>query len=112
MSRIDVPRHRAQVAAVGEAIAGVAFAGDRGIHTVEYSHDDGQTWQAAQVKPGLSPYSWVLWAAPLQVPQEGEYLLVVRATDGQGHRQEARIAEPLPDGASGYHKLRIKVKNA
>jgi hypothetical protein len=112
MSRIDVPRHRSQVSLPGEAIAGVAFAGDRGIETVEYSLDGGQTWQEAQVKPALSPYTWVLWAAPLQVPQEGEYLLVVRATDGQGHRQEARIAEPLPDGASGYHKLRIRGKNA
>jgi DMSO/TMAO reductase YedYZ molybdopterin-dependent catalytic subunit len=112
MSRIDVPPHRGQISRTGQVIAGVAFAGDRGIKGVEYSIDGGQTWQEAQVKPPLSPYSWVLWAGNLELPHEGEYLLAVRATDGQGHEQDARVAEPLPDGASGYHKLRIKTKHA
>lgn len=112
MSRIDVPPHRGRVPLTGEVIAGVAFAGDRRIASVEYSIDGGQTWREAQMKPALSPYTWVLWGANLELPHEGEYVLAVRATDGQGHKQDARVAEPLPDGASGYHKLRIKTTHA
>jgi DMSO/TMAO reductase YedYZ molybdopterin-dependent catalytic subunit len=109
MSRIDVPRHRSQLTPTGEVIAGIAFAGDRGIQRVEYSVDGGQSWQEAQVKAPLSAYSWVLWAAPLALP-EGSHLLAVRAVDGQGQLQDPRPSEPLPDGASGYHRLRIAVK--
>jgi len=62
------------------------------------------------VKPPLSPYTWVLWASEIEFPQEGDHLLVVRATDGQGNTQEERLSDPLPDGATGYHKVQMKVK--
>jgi hypothetical protein len=108
LSRIDVPLHRAQVPLHGTAIGGIAFAGDRGIRTVEFSTDGGKTWQMAVLKPPLSPYAWTLWAADLALSGSGEYLLAVRATDGRGTVQDERVSEPLPDGASGYHKLRVK----
>ena len=107
LSRIDVPAHRAQVPVSGAPIGGIAFAGDRGIRQVEFSLDGGKTWQEATLKPALSPYTWTLWAAELALPNSGEYLLAVRATDGQGIVQDERVSEPLPDGVSGYHKLRI-----
>jgi hypothetical protein len=40
-------------------IAGVAFAGDRGISKVEVSTDDGTTWKSANIKDPLSQYTWV-----------------------------------------------------
>ncbi len=43
-------------------IAGIAFAGDRGISKVEVSTDGGSTWNEAVTKKPRSPYSWVLWA--------------------------------------------------
>jgi DMSO/TMAO reductase YedYZ molybdopterin-dependent catalytic subunit len=48
---------------VGEQIpiAGVAFAGDRGISRIQVSTDDGATWKDARIKNPLSPYSWVIW---------------------------------------------------
>jgi DMSO/TMAO reductase YedYZ molybdopterin-dependent catalytic subunit len=107
LSRIDVPGHRAQVPLRGTRIGGIAFAGDRGIQTVEFSLDGGKTWQVARIKPPFSPYSWTLWAAELALPSSGEYVLAVRATDGQGTLQDERVSEPLPDGVSGYHKLRV-----
>ena len=42
-------------------IAGVAFAGDRGISKVEVSTDGGTTWKSASIKDPLSKYTWVLW---------------------------------------------------
>lgn len=108
-SRIDTPRS-GQVLQ-GEVLAGgVALAGDRGIAKVEVSADGGRTWQEALLKPPLSPYTWVLWAAKLRVPKEGRYLVKVRATDQKGALQEEREAPPLPDGATGYHTIQVQVK--
>jgi DMSO/TMAO reductase YedYZ molybdopterin-dependent catalytic subunit len=107
LSRLDVPVHRAQLPVSGTPIGGIAFAGDRGIQKVEFSHDGGKTWQMATVKAPLSPYAWTLWAAELALPGRGDYVLAVRATDGQGTLQDERVSEPLPDGASGYHKRRV-----
>src|SRR5437899_8008661 len=44
-------------------VAGIAFAGDRGISKVEVSTDGGATWKSANIKDPLSKYTWVLWAA-------------------------------------------------
>jgi DMSO/TMAO reductase YedYZ molybdopterin-dependent catalytic subunit len=91
-------------------IGGVAYAGDRGVRRVEYSTDGGRTWQEADVKPPLGPFTWVLWAAVWTPAGPGEYVLKVRATDGKGVLQTARDSPPLPDGATGYHTLRIRIR--
>src|SRR5690606_35898634 len=62
MSRIDVPAsNRTLVAGQPTLIAGIAFAGDRGISRVEVSTDDGETWVPATLDEPLSPLTWVLW---------------------------------------------------
>jgi Mo-co oxidoreductase dimerisation domain len=43
-------------------VAGIAFAGDRGISKVEVSTDGGATWKSASTKDPLSKYTWVLWS--------------------------------------------------
>ncbi len=91
-------------------LGGVAYAGDRGVRKVEYSTDGGRTWQPAEVKPPLGPFTWVLWAALWTPAGPGEYVLKVRATDGAGVLQPARESPPLPDGATGYHTLRIRIR--
>lgn len=109
-SRIDTPGS-GQTVPQGEVVAGgVALAGDRGIGKVEVSADGGRTWQEAMVKPPLSPYTWVLWAARLHNSKEGAHLLKVRATDKKGALQEEREAPPLPDGATGYHTVPIQIQ--
>jgi len=107
-SRIDVPRGRESVAAGPLTVGGVAFAGDRGIQSVEVSTDQGQTWQPSQVKAGLSPNSWQLWRADLQVDRSTREIRV-RATDGLGHPQTRESAPPFPSGATGYHSVTIGV---
>ncbi len=89
-------------------IAGVAFAGDRGISKVEVSTDGGVTWKSASIKDPLSNYTWVLWTAgftPSAGP--GNYKIVVRATDRTGNVQTADIRPPFPDGATGYHMINV-----
>jgi DMSO/TMAO reductase YedYZ molybdopterin-dependent catalytic subunit len=107
-SRIDVPRGRESYAPGPLSVGGVAFAGDRGIQSVEVSTDAGQTWQPAQVKPGLSPYSWQLWRADIQVDKSVREIRV-RATDGLGHPQTREPAPPFPSGATGYHRVTIAI---
>jgi DMSO/TMAO reductase YedYZ molybdopterin-dependent catalytic subunit len=91
-------------------VGGVAYAGDRGIKEVEYSVDGGTSWQKAEVKPPLGPFTWVLWAAVWNPAAPGEYTVKVRAKDGGGVLQSARETATLPDGASGYHTLRVRVR--
>jgi DMSO/TMAO reductase YedYZ molybdopterin-dependent catalytic subunit len=107
-SRIDVPRGHDSISAGPLSVGGVAFAGDRGISAVEVSSDAGQTWQPAQIKPGLSPYTWQLWRADVQVDRSVRDLRV-RATDGQNRPQTREQNPPFPSGATGYHSVTIAV---
>jgi DMSO/TMAO reductase YedYZ molybdopterin-dependent catalytic subunit len=96
---------------VGEQIpiAGVAFAGDRGISRIQVSSDGGDTWNDAKVKNPLSPYSWVIWTTELDVTNRGNYKIVVRAIDKTGKIQTGEVREPFPNGATGYHTVDIQV---
>jgi DMSO/TMAO reductase YedYZ molybdopterin-dependent catalytic subunit len=99
MSRIDAPDNTVK----GETtIAGIAFAGDRGISKIEVSTDGGKTWEEAAIKAPLSPITWTLWQKPWTPAQPGKRKIVVRATDGRGITQTAQYAPPAPDGSSGY----------
>src|SRR5215218_279573 len=86
-------------------IAGIAFAGDRGISKVEVSIDGGNTWQSASIKDPLSRNSWVLWALEWIPQNKGKYNIVVRATDKAGSIQTAEIRDNYPNGATGYHSV-------
>jgi DMSO/TMAO reductase YedYZ molybdopterin-dependent catalytic subunit len=90
-------------------IAGVAFAGDRGISKVEVSTDGGNTWSSATLKKPKSPYSWVLWAYEWTATRKGTYTILARATDGNGFLQDPKSAQTFPDGASGYHSTQVTV---
>jgi DMSO/TMAO reductase YedYZ molybdopterin-dependent catalytic subunit len=91
-------------------MGGVAYSGDRGIQEVQVSPDDGKTWFKAETKPPLGKYTWVLWAAVWKPAGPGSYTLKVRARDGAELLQTAQEAPTLPDGASGYHTIRIQVR--
>jgi DMSO/TMAO reductase YedYZ molybdopterin-dependent catalytic subunit len=90
-------------------IAGIAFAGDRGISKVEVSTDGGNTWQTTTIKDPLSSNSWVLWALDWIPQNKGKYNIVVRATDKAGILQTAEIRDNYPNGATGYHSVEENV---
>lgn len=106
MSRIDAPDGTITGSA---AIAGIAFAGDRGISKVEVSIDGSKTWELAEIKSALSPFTWVLWHKDWTPAQSGKRELIVRATDGSGMVQTSAQASPIPDGASGLNSITVKV---
>jgi DMSO/TMAO reductase YedYZ molybdopterin-dependent catalytic subunit len=108
-SRFDLP-HDSDIVKVGAiSLAGVAYAGNRGISKVEYSTDRGSSWTAATLSPPLSDLTWVLWQGTWTPEREGSYTLLVRATDGTGAVQVSGGAPSYPGGAAGYHTIRVDV---
>ena len=103
-SRIDTPNGSTGAGRV--AVAGVAWAPDRGIAKVEVSIDG--TWYDATLSTPISDATWVQWVLPWQaVP--GDHVLSVRATDGHGVLQEQHPSPPAPDGARGWHTVSVHV---
>ncbi len=103
-SRIDTPR--SSVAAGQVAVAGVAWAPDRGISKVEVGIDG--EWQDARVSSPISDATWVQWVYTWDaVP--GDHRVSVRATDGAGALQEEIPSRPAPDGARGWHTVSVHV---
>jgi len=108
-SRFDLPR-KGDIIKLGTIpLAGVAFAGTRGISKVEYSVDNGARWNEATFDAPLSPFTWVIWQASWTPSAEGSYTLKVRATDGAGMLQDKNEAGSFPSGASGYHTIQVSV---
>ncbi|HZD17979.1 MAG TPA: molybdopterin-dependent oxidoreductase [Actinomycetota bacterium] len=88
-------------------VAGVAFAGDRGISKVEVSTDGGSSWEAAALDAAISPLAWRRWRYDLEPASAIGRTVIVRGTDGEGRLQEQRVVPPHPDGASGYHAVEL-----
>ena len=109
-SRFDGPDF-SQSITVGTSVAlkGVAFAGNRGISRVEISFDDGNEWREAKLNIPGTRLTWALWNYDWQPQTQGEYKLVVRATDGDGELQIKEERWTAPHGATGYHKVTARV---
>jgi len=112
MSRTDYPRTRTSVP-VGEAfwLTGIANTGDRGVMRVEVSLDSGTTWVDAEVEDAaiepLGPLTWVRWRHRATLSAVGAYSVAVRTTDGSGLVQDGVVTDPLPSGATGWHRIRL-----
>ena len=106
-SRIDAPSTGATVAAGPVDVAGVAWAPDRGIASVEVRFDDGP-WQNARLSRPISDATWVQWTVPWAAAA-GRHVIEVRATDGSGQVQTAEQTDPAPDGARGHHRIVVVV---
>ncbi|HWJ51992.1 MAG TPA: molybdopterin-dependent oxidoreductase, partial [Propionibacteriaceae bacterium] len=106
-SRIDVPA-RNRIDAGPVTVAGVAWAQHTGISGVEVQIDQ-DPWQPAQLAEVVGPDTWRQWKFDWNATA-GEHTITVRATDANGKLQIADSAPPAPDGATGYHQLRVKVR--
>ena len=90
-------------------IGGIAFAGNRGIEKVDVSVDGGISWNPAKLNPPLSGDSWVLWTWQWTPILPGQYTIIARATDGTGQVQASQMQGTVPNGATGYHSVKVQV---
>ncbi len=107
-SRIDVPTDGSRVEPGPTVVAGVAWAGIRDVARVEVrrtAESDGP-WVEAEITEPLGDATWVQWRAELDLP-EGASQLQVRATDAEGMTQSSDRVPPRPDGAEGWHTIRV-----
>jgi DMSO/TMAO reductase YedYZ molybdopterin-dependent catalytic subunit len=107
-SRIDVPRNGASVQPGTAVFGGVAWAQHTGIGKVELRVDRGD-WQPARLAPGISVDTWYQWQLGIDV-QPGQHEVQVRATDLKGTEQTEEQRSVAPDGATGFHTIRVDVK--
>jgi DMSO/TMAO reductase YedYZ molybdopterin-dependent catalytic subunit len=108
MTRIDTPAPDALLPAGEHRLAGIAYAGDRGISRVEYSTDAGMTWSDARfIEPPVGKDAWIRWEGTFTLAAEQPLTLMSRATDGLGHVQPEWFTLPQPDGGTGWHAISV-----
>jgi len=107
-SRIDRPRDRTKVEAGPFTLAGVAWAPVVGVDFVEVRIDGGD-WQFAELSEPLSENAWIQWKLDA-VLDEGEHIISVRATDATGFTQSQVEVPPAPNGAEGWHTIRVNAE--
>jgi len=82
-------------------LAGHAYAGTRGVQTVEVSTDGGDTWTEATLSEPLPGDDvWRQWAH--EFTPSGTHEVVVRAIDGNGDVQPQERSDSFPSGATGW----------
>jgi DMSO/TMAO reductase YedYZ molybdopterin-dependent catalytic subunit len=112
-SRIDVPDYDSRFS-MGELqqpieVKGIAYGGDRGISRGEFSVDDEKSWRDAEIYYPGGDLAWSLWKTEWKPDRAGDYVLVVRATDGEGDVQEFEEDRGWFSGVTGLHKIVVHV---
>ncbi|MET9485660.1 molybdopterin-dependent oxidoreductase [Nocardia sp. NPDC006630] len=105
-ARIDTPT-ASSLAPGRVTVAGVAWAQHRGIEAVEVRIDNG-AWQPARLAAEPSIDTWRQWAFDWQATS-GLHTVWARATDGGGAVQTSDVAYPVPDGATGYPSISVRI---
>ncbi|MFN8532763.1 MAG: molybdopterin-dependent oxidoreductase [Dehalococcoidia bacterium] len=109
MSRIDYPFTGSQLQSGEVELGGIAFAGARGISGIELSFDERKSWQPGTLLEPIAPLSWRFWTYRWRTERSGAFNVEVRAIDGEGVRQKELPSDPYPDGATGYHRIFLRV---
>ena len=105
-SRIDTPSSVGLLTAGSNPIAGVAWAPGRGIDAVEVGigsadDEDDIEWFEAELATVESAETWVQWRYDWDAPV-GDWIIQVRATDGDGVTQSEDRVPAAPNGAEGF----------
>jgi DMSO/TMAO reductase YedYZ molybdopterin-dependent catalytic subunit len=83
----NIPSGHKVQAAAPTTVRGIAFGGDSGVASVDYSIDRGQSWRQAQLGKDEGKYGFRQWQTQLALPAPGAYTLLVRCTNSNGVAQ-------------------------
>jgi DMSO/TMAO reductase YedYZ molybdopterin-dependent catalytic subunit len=87
-------------------VGGHAYAGDRGVATVEVSVDGGETWNEADLAEPLPEEATLAKDVTRQwryrYEPDGEHEVVARVIDGEGNLQPQERTDAFPAGPSGW----------
>ena len=111
-ARIDLPGRGVRWDGGTIPVAGIAFAGSRGISKVEVSADGAKSWAEATLEAPMGPLTWRRWRYAWTPTGAGPAKLIVRATDGTGNTETPVNRSPYPDGATGYDSVDVTVQRA
>jgi DMSO/TMAO reductase YedYZ molybdopterin-dependent catalytic subunit len=110
MARIEHPRSSQRQAPGVVDIAGTAWAIHRGIEAVQVRVDGGD-WLDCELGAVPSDDTWRQWRLRWDATP-GDHVVEARAIDGQGVPQPDQPRPVAPDGAQGYHRVRLVVNAA
>jgi DMSO/TMAO reductase YedYZ molybdopterin-dependent catalytic subunit len=83
----NIPSGQKVKAASPTMVRGIAFGGDCGVASVDYSIDRGQSWHPAQLGKDEGKYGFRQWQTQLALPTPGEHALLIRCTNSNGVAQ-------------------------
>ena len=89
-SALALPRP-AELSPGSNLISGFAYSPSGPVQRVEWSVDDGATWQAARILDPVLPHAWQRFQFEWDAPA-GSHTLLTRATDAAGQSQPDQIA--------------------
>jgi len=104
-SRIDTPYVQERFESGKRAIAGVAWAHNVGVQSVEVKIDNS-SWREATLGPDLANTTWRQWWIDWDA-KPGTHTLSVRAINKNGEIQTEKKKDVLPDGAEGWHTITV-----
>ena len=110
-STIASPGDGAKLKPGARVIKGVAWAGEAAVTKVEVSTDGGSSWNSAELGKDQAKYAWRQWSFAWKPAKSGDYVILSRATDSQGHVQPSR-AEWNPSGYlyNAYDQVKVYVQ--
>jgi DMSO/TMAO reductase YedYZ molybdopterin-dependent catalytic subunit len=68
-------------------VRGIAFGGDCGVKTVDFSTDGGTSWSGAELGPDEGTYGFRQWRTAVAAPASGDLVLMARCTNTSGVSQ-------------------------
>jgi len=84
----------------------VAGAPNSGIDKVEVQVNS-EPWREAGLPEEVTIDSWRQWYVEYDFAP-GTHWIAVRATDSTGETQTSRVQGSRPDGATGYHTIKVE----
>ncbi|EXF25432.1 oxidoreductase [Nesterenkonia sp. AN1] len=109
-SRIDVPRPLARVSSGEElVVAGSAWAQHEGIEAVELRLDDGE-WESVELADEVNIDTWRQWRHTFADVESGRHSVSVRAINAAGETQTDERRDPIPNAATGQHRIEFSVE--